>query len=81
MTFTVNVLLDSIEDMQLKDTIRDVVWDIKAAGVYPFFLWTLGGEITAEYVTADDTVSFNPIPIEGAWHWEASLVDGTDIWW
>jgi len=81
MTFTVNVLLDSIEDMQLKDTIRDVVWDIKAAGVYPFFLWTLGGDLLAEHITANDLVNMNPIPLDNAWHWEVSLVDGLNVWW
>jgi len=81
MTFKVNVLLDSPEDLLLQPTIRDVVWDIKAAGVYPFFIWTLGGDLLTENLKAQDSVTLTPVTTLNAFIWESSLIDGEKILW
>ena len=81
MKFEADILLDSLEDLALKDTIRDTVWRIKAAGVYPFFLWTINGDLLSEDLTVSDSVEVKYIT-ELTWFiWETSIIDGAKVWW
>lgn len=81
MKFNVDTLLDSIEATMLVDTIREVVWDIKAAGTYPFFTWTLGGDLTSDFITVGDTVDIQYITTSPWFIWEASDIDGIKMVW
>lgn len=81
MKIRVEVVIDSPEDMALIPTIKAAVWDIRAAGVYPFFEWTLSGALMAEFVDMVDAVIAPPVPTLNWFIWEASLIDGGALIW
>jgi len=80
LKFQVNVLLNTPEQMALKDTIVDVVWGAKAAGCYPLFLWTIDGILTSETIHAPDIAEVIPEITQPGFIWELSLIDQEDVW-
>ena len=79
LTFNAEISLLTPADLTLVETIRDVVWDIKAAGIYPFFTWVLTGTLTDDFLEISDSVSISiVIPPTGYFVIEVSLLDDAD---
>ena len=79
--FKTEILLDSLADVLLKDTIFDTIWNIKAAGVYPFFEWTLGGDLLDEALEVSDSVSITYVSTSPWFIVGQSLIGGAKVIW
>jgi hypothetical protein len=81
MTFTVEVVLDDIGEDALIPTIKEVVWDAKSAGVYPFFIWSLEGDLLSDEFSVSDSVDIQYISVFPWFIYEVSLIDGMRLLW
>ena len=78
MKFIFDVILDSPEDYPLADTIVELIWKVKAAGVYPFFQWTLTGNPFDDTVEVSDSITITNIDLPWFIIGE-SLIDGSSL--
>ena len=81
LKFNTTIVLEEIGQDELKPTITDIIWSVKAAGVYPFFTWELGGELLTENLNISDSIAIIPITDSTWFVWEASLIDGGKLLW
>lgn len=79
LKINVEVVIPDAETMALMPTIEDVIWDIKAAGVYPFIIWVLNGDLVADGITIGDSVTITPVATDTYFRWELSLIDGEAV--
>ncbi len=81
LKFRASIDINEEGDDLLIPTMRDVVWNIKAAGIYPFFKWNFCGDLTTESLAVEDSVSVQYITQLVWFSWEASLIDGGNVLW
>jgi hypothetical protein len=81
MKFRANISFIEPGQEALKETIRETIWGIKTAGVYPFFNWIINGNITSEDLSIMDSVDVYYITTENWFIWEVSLIDSNKLIW
>ena len=81
MKIRVSVIIDDPGEDLLIPTIREVVWKIKAAGIYPFFTWIINGDLLADGAGVIDSVEIEYV---GTMPWfivDMSEIEGVKLLW
>ena len=79
LKINVDVVLTTPESLTLIPTLEQVIWAIKAAGVYPFITWVINGTMTEDLIDVTDSVSIAVVPTDDFFRWELSLIEGEAV--
>lgn len=79
---SLKILVEIIYDplyATLMTVIEETIWKIKAAGVYPFLLYTLIGGDLDEALQVSDSVNISIVSPDAFFRWEVSDIEGGGI--